>query len=257
MLVLFITRLMDSASRITTAGDKRMDSDAQARALLDRMAVDFAQMVKRSDVDFYLKTPAESQPGNDQLAFYSGVHGYSVTTPGFVSLIAYRINAQQQLERMAKGLVWNGSASPSTPMVFLPLTISATWPASTNNQSDPDYELIAPAVFRLEYSYLLRNGSPSITPWDTAANHTSVAGMQDTAAICVYIAAIDPKSSVLATDTQLAALAATMNDFEPGMEPGELVAQWQTAIDSTTNIPQAALAGARLYQRQFYLLPKP
>ena len=51
LLVLLTTQLFKSAATVTTLGHKQMDADAQARQLLDRMAIDFAQMVKRNDVD--------------------------------------------------------------------------------------------------------------------------------------------------------------------------------------------------------------
>ena len=59
-----------------------MDSDSEAREVFDRMAIDFAQMVKRSDV-YYLSARHRDQTraggtmaGNDQIAFYSTVPGY-------------------------------------------------------------------------------------------------------------------------------------------------------------------------------------
>ena len=51
LLVLLFTQLLNSAASITTLGHKRMDADSQARQLLDRMAIDFAQLVKRSNLD--------------------------------------------------------------------------------------------------------------------------------------------------------------------------------------------------------------
>src|SRR4051794_14475388 len=56
VLVLLFTQLLKSAATVTSLGHKRMDVDSQARQVLDRMAIDFAQMVKRSDVDYYLKS---------------------------------------------------------------------------------------------------------------------------------------------------------------------------------------------------------
>ena len=53
LLVLFVTSFVNTAATVTTLGNKRMDADAQARQLLDRMAVDFAQMVKRDDLDLF------------------------------------------------------------------------------------------------------------------------------------------------------------------------------------------------------------
>src|SRR6266571_4869014 len=52
VLVLLVSRLFSSAATVTTSGNKRMDAEAQIRPLFERMAVDFSQMVKRSDLDF-------------------------------------------------------------------------------------------------------------------------------------------------------------------------------------------------------------
>ena len=80
-------------------------------------------MLRRSDVDYYLKTPANVQPGNDQIAFYSEVPGYYPSTGAQspISLVSYRINAQFRTERLGKGLLWNGVSPGSTPLAFLPL----------------------------------------------------------------------------------------------------------------------------------------
>ena len=253
LLVLLISRLFNSASALTASGNKRMDVDGQARPLLDRIAMDFAQMVRRTDVDYYLKSAANAQTGNDQLAFYCIVPGYNSTSASPVSLVAYRINAQNQAERMGKGLIWNGDISAGTPIVFLPLTIAATWAAATNNTADTDYELIAPNVFRFEYYYVLNNGTLSDTPWNTTKGHSALNGMADVAAISVAMAAIDPKSRVLLSDTQITTLAGRMNDFTTSMTQGALIAQWQSALDSTTDMPRPAIVGIRVYQRYFPL----
>src|SRR5947209_4586791 len=107
LLVFFASQLLKSAGTITTIAHKRMDIDSQSRQLLDCMAIDFAQMVKRSDVDYYLKSSATPpptgvrnllQPGNDVIAFYSTVPGYypspsTSTQQGPLSLVAYRVNS--------------------------------------------------------------------------------------------------------------------------------------------------------------------
>ena len=264
VLVLLLSRLFSSAAAVTTAGNKRMDSDAQIRPLFDRMAVDFSQMVKRSDVDYYLKSSANPQPGNDQIAFYCAVSGYypSNGSQSSISVVSYRINSSSgstrfnKLERMAKGLVWNGVSTTDMPVVFLPLTISSTWPAATNGNSDSDYELIGPYVFRFEYYFLLKNGDLSDTPWDTSVGHSSVAGMKDVAAISFCIATIDPKSRVLLSDSELTTLAGRLPDFSTSMTAGGLVSQWQAALDATTDMPRPAVSAIRLHERYFYLLPR-
>ena len=219
LLVFLTTQLLKSAATVTTLGHKRMDADSQARVVFDRMAVDFAQMVKRSDVDYYLKsssfaTQAPSpvpngvtgvrtllQLGNDTIAFYSTVPGYYPSTgpQSPVSLVAYRINPQNKLERMGKGLLWNASTpGPSpAPVVFMPIALvspipfaelplptpnpipTPAWPEiASSTASWSDSEVIGPQVFRFEYYYLLkgqinpvtqRNFPPvfSDAPWDT------------------------------------------------------------------------------------------
>jgi hypothetical protein len=156
LLVLLATQLLNSAATITILGHKRMEADSQTRQLFDRMAIDFAQMVKRSDVDYYLKSswfasgspPAPSgltglrtllQPGNDTIAFYSTVPGYypSTGSQSPISLVAYRVNASSsspsynKLERMGKGLLWN-SSTPTTgtppPVVFMPIPLASPIP---------------------------------------------------------------------------------------------------------------------------------
>ena len=70
-LVLLVSRLFNSVTAVTTLRQKRMDAESQIRPLFGRMAVDFAQMVKRPDVDYFLKAPGNPQSGNDQIGFFS------------------------------------------------------------------------------------------------------------------------------------------------------------------------------------------
>ena len=244
-----------------------MDTDGQVRPLFERFAVDFAQMIKRSDADFFGKgtgapnSVGGTMPGNDQLAFYSTVPGYhsSGISASPISLVAYRIGTNK-LERMAKALPWNGDTASGTPMLFLPLTIAANWPTATDLTAsptpEPDAELVGPYVFRFEYHYILKNGMSSVTPWDAAAGHTAASGLQDIAAISISMAALDPKGRLLISDNDLTALAGTMNDFSASMNPGDLLVQWQGALDAAAGLPRPSIAAVRLYERTFALTPK-
>ena len=173
VLILFIVaQLMTSATAITRTGNKHVDTDTQARVVFDRMALDFAQMLKRTDVDYYVKQRTgynghgnghgwgqghNGDKGSDQIAFFSQVLGYC--PDGYVSgqqspisLVAYRVNessssnrAYGKLERLAKGLLWNAvdtSTNQNTakyPIVFLPQTIVAIgrpWAPAINNDNN-------------------------------------------------------------------------------------------------------------------------
>jgi competence protein ComGC len=175
LIVLFmVAQLMTSATAITRTGHKQIDTDTEARIVLDRMALDFAQMIKRTDVDYYVKQKAaynghgnghgcgrgrNGDKGSDQIAFFSQVPGYypaGVGQQSPISLVAYRVNegnpnnnpAYGRLERMAKGLVWNAldnnpNPSSPSPIVFAPGQIAAgtgpwtgPWSAAINNDNN-------------------------------------------------------------------------------------------------------------------------
>ncbi|MEY2490892.1 MAG: hypothetical protein QOC70_2834 [Verrucomicrobiota bacterium] len=264
LLVLLVTQLINNATSVTTLGNKRMDADSQARSLFERMAQDFAQLVKRSDVSYYLKTAGTPMTGNDLVGFYSAVQGYYPTTPSPISVVAYRVNSDASssvthncLERMGKGLDWNGAAPTSIPVVFLPLTLHGTWPsvASSSAYDDPDptrrtYEIIGPQVFRFEYYYLEKT-TGSLVSYPAAWTSLSGVAVRDAAAIVVAIAVIDLKSKVLVSNTQIAILGDSLPDYASGWGPGELLARWQSALDSVANIPRPVTSGIRLYERYF------
>jgi hypothetical protein len=205
IIVFMMAQMMNNAAVITKTGNKHITTDTQARAVFDRMAVDFAQMLKRTDINYYVKGPTgiynghgnghgwgqrrqTGQQGSDQIAYFSQVPGYypSTGSQSPISLVAYRINesnssnaAYLKLERLGKGLLWTGVDNPnkqpgqnsySSPIVFLPLLIKDRWPAATDGNAadiDSQYETIGPGVFRFEYYYLLKTGQLTDIPWNT------------------------------------------------------------------------------------------
>ena len=264
LLTLMFTQLMTTSTGITRTHHKQFDTDTQARVVLDRMALDFAQMIKRTDVDYYVKQRVYKGHGNghgcgqargsdltsDQIAFYSQVPAYnpdpstfSSTKQSPLSLIAYRVNESNsgqdaarygRLERMSKGLLWNGVSngigngnSVYYPIVFQTGQIDSSctgnscpcggtigpwadkWSGAICNTNqgasrDPDYEVIGPGVFRFEYYYILKNGRVTDWPWDrfdlpnqlSITNPTNI-GLSQIEAVAVSIAVIDPQSRAL------------------------------------------------------------
>jgi hypothetical protein len=267
ILIVIVSRIVSSACTITTLGNKRMDVDSQVRPVFDRMAVDFAQMIKRTDVDYYVKSPLDLETAaipakgpNDHLAFFCNVPGYypSTGSPSPISLAAYRINSDStsssynRMERMGKGLLWNGVSTTNKPILFGLQAIANNWPAATDNvTADPnsDYELIGPQIFRFEYFYLLKTGAISNLP--------GAQGMQDIAAIVATMAAIDPRSKVLLSDAQIATLIGRLVDYDPAAHTkiSDLPTAWQAALDGTADMVRPAISGIRIYQRSFYALP--
>jgi prepilin-type N-terminal cleavage/methylation domain-containing protein len=279
VLVLLVTRLFTSASAIATLGTKRMETGAQVRPLFERMAMDFSQMVKRSDVQVYVKQPASATSsantfaGNDRIAFYAAVPGDypSTGSESPFSLVAYKVNSSTavanaavytRFQRMARGLLMNGASSDvkDGPLIFGPTAIKSVWPTvDSNATTDSKYEVAGPQVFRFEYYYQLTNGSLSIVPWDASiAGHTDVSGLRDVSAIVVAIATIDPRSRVLLTNAKVATIGSRLPDYASSMGPGRLATEWQGRLDTDSQIaamPRAAITGIRISERAFQLPP--
>jgi prepilin-type N-terminal cleavage/methylation domain-containing protein len=164
LLVFLVMQLINAAATTARPANKHIDTDTEARTVFDRMAVDIGQMLKRTDVDYFLKANIRKYPGhsgahskggggggqgqtdlNDYMAFYTQAPGYSSNSPSPISLVGYRINglstaaAYNKLERRGEGLLWNGISSfnpnsaTARPIFFLPILIQDIW-SCTGNQ---------------------------------------------------------------------------------------------------------------------------
>jgi hypothetical protein len=247
LLMFVVLRLVSSTTDLVTLGQKHLDADSQARAVLDRIAVDVSAMIKRTDVDYYFA----KNSGNDQLFFYSETTGYypssatGSTPKSSTSVVGYRVS-NNQLERLSKALVWNGVSGSATPMVFLPQTLLTTWPDISG--PDPDFQVVGDQIYRIEFCFLMRDGTVSDQPW--LSPNTTYAGLQDVKDLIVGIAVLDNKSRIVAGD--LAIAASKLHDVS-GSDittlPRDL---WQQQLESgDLGLSKAAASQVRIYQRYF------
>jgi hypothetical protein len=170
IIVFMVAQLMTSSTAITRPGSKHIRTDTQARVVLDRIALDFAQMLKRTDIDYYVKQPVgykghgnghgwgrkiqTGQQGSDQIAFFTQVPGYypsGAQSP--VSLVAYRVNqstsnnpAYMGLERLAKGLRSNGTDPGNGNAQMYPIVFSTGQITGCNGPCGPWAGPWAPAL---------------------------------------------------------------------------------------------------------------
>ena len=236
-----VAQILDSASGITRSGISKMNLDAQARMVFDRMSLDFKAGLRRVDIDYWF----QKEPGNDQWVFYSqasgfypsGVTGLKPRSP--VSVVGYRI-ANNHLERYAKALVWNGvtNSTPSTSnlteadsaMVFSPVTIQEQWAqAGSGSGTDPCFQVLSPNVFRMEFCFQTR----------TAA-FSELFDPNGSSAVVVTLALAGARK----TNVDLSQLARNLAD---GKDPG-VADRWVDAM--TANHEGTEI---RVYQRVFQL----
>jgi prepilin-type N-terminal cleavage/methylation domain-containing protein len=262
IITMFSLQLIESARRTTSHGEKRRKSDSQARLILDRMALDFAQMVRRADIDCLYKDPSsvppQAQPGNDQLLFFAAAPGFYLSPPTAASrkgfcLTGYRMK-NLRLERLAKGLSWGPDAGG--PMIFLPERIATRWPDVTGAGNDPDYAVIGDQVIRFEYGYQLKStGKLSNTPFDPAAKppENQWTGFSQINAIHVVIALMDEESMAIWKPDP-----AIIQTAFPDFTDEDIAHVWSDKLKhpsfaQETRLPPQALANVRIYSRTFHL----
>ncbi len=279
LLTGFIAQLVNSATIVATNSGKHIDADSQARLVLNRMAGDFAKMLKRSDVDCLFS----KQAGNDKMFFYSEAPAYydggssSFKPRSSVALAGYRVNADSRLERLGKLLGWSGTSNTQpggvvfltypTPTVAVPKPAPESASLLENNWSttlgtapayegtDDDYHMLTEQACRLEFCFLLKNGKYAFDPAGGTA--TNIHDLKDVRAIVVGLVVLDPASQKIAQIDKVSAAFPDPTIADLTATPPVLMAErWRRQLYSgdfskTTGIPQAAAAQIRIYERHF------
>ena len=184
LIVLGVLQLLNSASSLANNAKAALESDNQARMVLDCMSQDFGQIVKEN-VDAYFPSGTSLSTPSGEMFFYTGRAGYAVagaTNLNTASLTGYRVNTNSsdagynQLERYSANTQWDGDNTNSivfltygTTGSFAPLAAStiaanaAVQPTSTD-VNFPDFHVLGEDVFRMEFCYQLKDGTCSSEP---------------------------------------------------------------------------------------------
>jgi len=277
LLTTFVAQLVNNATIVTTHSRKRVDADTQARLVFDRMAGDFAKMLKRKDVDYLFC----KQAGNDRMFFYSEAPAYydgassSIKPRSSMALLGYRINSHYQIERLGKQLSWGGdSGTQPGGAIFL------TYPAATaavpkptplpaslleNNWSgaigsapgydgsDIDYHVLADQVCRFEFCFQMKDGTYALDP--TGSSGTTIHSIKDVVAVVVGLVVLDSTSQ---QTTDISKVSKAFDDptvAKITANPPVLMAEsWrqqllQPGFAGAAGIPQAAASQIRIYER--------
>jgi hypothetical protein len=290
LLLAMIFGVVESASKLADSSQRGGDSDIEARQVLDRIGMDIAGMVIRSDVDQLYSINA----GNDTMFFYTQQAGYGVPSPDQanpVTLVGYRVHTDPNpkiagstepiLERLAYGLSWDGAAG-SLPMSFLtfpPKTsptnyapasggaIAVQWASEVgsgtyDNGASPYYDKIGSQIFRMKICFQSQNGTFSQYPGYTNSMPSSSTSITNTTAVVVAIAVLDTKSRQLVPEGNWPALIGALPDPAAkdlaNTPPVLMDSIWNTALTNAAfakdvGIPEAAASHIKVYQRYYYL----
>lgn len=281
MLTTFVAQLVNSTSVATTNSRKHMDADSQARLIYNRMAGDFAKMLRRTDVDCVFS----KQSGNDKMFFYSeapafydaGASNFKPRSP--VALLGYRINSKHQLERLGKLLNWTGNTTTQpgsvvyltypAPTVKVPKPtplptslLENVWPTTLGaapeySGSDDDYHVLADQACRLEFCFQMKDGTYVFDPAGGGA--TTIHSLKDVNALVVALVLLDATSQKITDPGKVCEAFADPTADDLAATPPILMAErwrrqlYQPDFAQTSGIPQTAAGQIRIYQRYFPL----
>lgn len=205
MLTMMLMQMVDTTTATTTNTRVRLLCDEQATMIFDRLGLDILAMPKRQDIDsLFSKLDGNA---NDAMFFFSEMPGYFDSNPTAqkspFTLVGYRVSANYQLERIAKGLAWSSENQPpgsltvlttsTTANSFAPIPESTlpdnpiwkssigTWSALYQDGADVDYSILSRSVLRMEFCYMLKDGSASMIPVEggTSISHDGAPTLSD------------------------------------------------------------------------------
>jgi len=196
IILVAAAQILSTTGKLTAVNNKHMDANDQARVVFDRMADDFARMVRRKDVDYlFWKNTATTGTLNDAMYFYTEGASYFDTSTfnvpsgatynsekNSVSLVGYRVNNNggtypspassdpdyYQLERLGKALSWDGGAYNASQ--------------SANNSVQPNvvafltYPPAGTDVFGGTYSGIAYSADPTGVKYSAAYFTSTLAG---------------------------------------------------------------------------------
>ena len=270
ILMLVVVQLIFGVIQTAAAQKKRMDSLDDARQSLDRLSLDWAGRVRRTDIlgAFGRQTATAQNSANAQISFLTQAQAYSGSR--HLSWVTYGVTNVTQVNQgsqptttpaMVRGIIgynWSSSDTASgTAATSLTFPAGASAPSITGT---PTVESLANTVFRVEYCFLQRVPATVPPATTTSAFTTNSLSLNSSSlvGVVVAVAALDQQSRQLLTQTQLVALGNALPAVSDGQSPQ---AVWTTSINNGTFASSAAAAGVpasvasavRIFQRVLYL----
>jgi len=271
ILLLIVMQLIFGALQATTAQKKRMDELGDARQSLDRLSLDWAARVRRSDLfaSFKHDTSSSANAANAQISFFTQEPAYSGAR--HLSWVNYAVTNVTQVTQgsvsstapaLVRGILgYNWAASDPTGASNPLLTLPATAPTSTVT-----FDPLASTVFRFDYCFLQQvtttgtspfttnNPSDTGNPADANVNLTST----NIVGIVVAVASLDQQSRQIVSQAQLVTMGQSLPAITNGGTPQ---AQWVSAINTgafatsvkAAGVPASVANAVHVYQRILYV----
>lgn len=255
IVVALVSNITNSATRTIAGSSSRLGADLEGRAVLDRMSLDFAKMIKRSDIQYLFdKKSTASGNGNDAIGFFSESQGYGTDVSPY-SQVEYRMG-------MGRTTAMNAPFSPGMLLgrasQGLPWDIGMTFSQTNGFNSAINYQVAGDLVFRMEYTFLMKgvNGAAPRYNDDPFAGVQPADRIKDISGIVVAIAVMDQTArEKLVEGGSENDWATLINRFPDAHGNSDILSRWYPVVNgepaAAGGIPVDAVRNIRIYQRTF------
>lgn len=166
LLIALLMRMVGGVTSVISLCSDRSECDRQAALVFQQLASDFGLMLRRPDLDCSF----EKRQGNDAMAFYCQVAGYGAddTHPQIAS-VGYRVGRDGPDK---SGLVRGAQNCDWTSFVYSGSGVqSLEAPGSLVEIEDGNYQTLAANICRLEFWFVLKDGTLSQCCWTPRVQH--------------------------------------------------------------------------------------
>jgi prepilin-type N-terminal cleavage/methylation domain-containing protein len=245
-VVLVLTAVLSSqAIDLRGATKARIVSERTAAAFMRQFEADLAQRITRREA----RTRFDKQSGNDEISLLTQRPGYAIRTQEAdrrAALVSYRVN-RQLLERAASG--YGFGASDGRPdeqagtLALVQVPLDGPPPAD-----DRAFQVIAPGLIRLEFSFLVREGDTRVVRADPPRDQERIE------AVIATVVTLDPDRSRMLDEAGFRLITGEFPDATDGEPPAR---EWMEIAANLARklpkLPKPATQQVRVHQGIFKL----
>lgn len=223
----------------------RIVSERNAAAFMRQFEADLAQRILRDEAQIRI----DKNNGNDHITMLANRQGFALQSPAAerrVSLVGYRIRGNK-LQRAAGGYSF-GTAQQRPVAESGTLSLKEIAANGPGEPSDNAFQVICPAIIRLELSFLVREGEKRVMRANAPKDQEQIE------AVIATLVSLDPDRSRMLSESQFESIAGAFPDASDGRTP---VGEWLELADNLElpSIPNTVLQKVRVHQGMF-TLPK-
>lgn len=243
MFLMMTAVVSNDAIDLNSTTRSRVVSERNAAAFMRQFEADLTRRVARDEARMRI----EKRVGNDEITMLAQRQGFaleSATADRRVSLVGYRIRGNR-LERAGGGYGF-GTPEERPAAQSGTLSLNEIGVEGPEEPMDKAFQVICPAIIRLELSFLVREGGKRVLRADAPQDQERIE------AVIATLVSLDPDRSRMLDHSQIESIA---DEFPDAVDNETPVGKWAEIADTLSakipKIPKTVLQKVRVHQGMF------